>query len=413
MNQPNYGWKFYRDYFNDVNFRITDKKKQEDIFKPKNNAFERARLIPLSSNSNSPQGFSLKLLYPGLLSGIGYTMGVGMAGEFKIGFYFDHTTGMPVIPGSSIKGVLRSVFPAWQGEGLNSKLKRSSKNDEQKARFLWNLISNIQDIDATKFSKKDDKTILTENEKKIIRQIELEIFEGRNIKKELEKPLEALEEFLGIYNTDLFFDAFVESAVNDDDEPTKDRIFGTDSITPHGDNPLRNPNPLLFLKVLPGTTWRFCFDLKNGLHLKAVQKEELFKQIILTIGIGAKTNVGYGQFDEDVNDHTSLDETSDEINSLPDEKTPDLPKKPEFKYNSLSEEKVSLKAIPFLKKGKKFQAEMVGQTDKYNLYRFNAGYEECVLKKVTTQNPDVKIGDSVTIRFVLDYTKENPNFKIT
>lgn len=302
MNQPNYGWKFYRDYFNDVDFRVTDKKKQEEKFKPKNNAFEKARLIPLSSNSNNPQGFSLKLLYPGLLSGVGYTMGVGMVGEFKIGFYFDHTTGMPVIPGSSIKGVLRSVFPVWQGEGLNSKLKRSSKNDEQKARFVWNLISNIPNIDATKFSKKDDKTFLTENEKKIIRQIELEIFEGRNIEKELEKPLEPAEEFLGIYNADVFFDAFVEKAVEGDDEPTKDHFFGTDSITPHGDNPLRNPNPLLFLKVLPGTTWRFCFDLKDGFYLNAKQKEELFKQIILTIGIGAKTNVGYGQFEEGFED---------------------------------------------------------------------------------------------------------------
>lgn len=302
MNQPNYGWKFYRDYFNDINFGITDKKEQERIFKPKNTTFEKARLIPLSSNGNSPQGFSLKLLYPGLLSGVGYTMGVGMVGEFKIGFYFDHTSGMPVIPGSSIKGILRSVFPAYQGEGLNSKLKRSSKNDEQKARFVWNQISNIQDIDAIKFNKKDDKTFLNETEKKVIRQIELEIFEGRNIKEELEKPLETAEEFLGIYNTDVFFETFVESAVEGDDEPTKDRIFGKDSITPHGDNLLINPNPLLFLKVLPGTTWRFCFDLKDGLHLKAGQKEELFKQIILTIGIGAKTNVGYGQFEEGFTD---------------------------------------------------------------------------------------------------------------
>ncbi len=302
MNQPNYGWKFYRDYFNDVDFRVTDKKEQERFFKLKNNAFERAKLIPLSSNNSSTQGFSLKLLYPGLLSGVGYTMGIGMVGEFKIGFYFDHTTGMPVIPGSSIKGVLRSVFPVWHGEGLKSKLKRSSKNDEQKARFLWDLISNIRDIDATKFSKKDDKTFLTENEKKIIRQIELEIFEGRNIEKELEKPLEPAEEFLGIYNTDVFWDAFVERAVEGNDEPTKDRFFGTDSITPHGDSPLRNPNPLLFLKVLPGTTWRFCFDLKDGLHLNAKLKEELFRQIILTIGIGAKTNVGYGQFEEGFED---------------------------------------------------------------------------------------------------------------
>lgn len=380
MNQPNYGWKFYRDYFNDVNFRITDKKKQEDIFKPKNNAFERARLIPLSSNSNSPQGFSLKLLYPGLLSGIGYTMGVGMVGEFKIGFYFDHTTGMPVIPGSSIKGVLRSVFPTYKGEGLTSKLKRSSKNDEQKAHFVWNLISNIPDIDAAKFIKKDDKTDMSENEKKIIRQIELEIFEGRNIEKELKKSVEASEDFLGIYNTDVFLDAFIESAVSNDNEPTKDRIFGTDSITPHDVSPLKNPNPLLFLKVLPGTTWRFCFDLKDGLHLNAGQKEELFKQIILTFGIGAKTNVGYGQFEEGVNLPFIL---------------PPLP--PEFV------DQIPLKAISSLRQRSFFPGEMIDQIGVYNIYQFAVGREVCKVKKRTEKNPTLKVSDKVTIAVKLDY----------
>jgi len=393
MNQPNYGWKFYRDYFNDVNFRITDKKEQEKIFKPKNTAFERARLIPLSSNCNSQQGFSLKLLYPGLLSGVGYTMGVGMVGEFKIGFYFDHTTGMPVIPGSSIKGVLRSVFPVWQGEGLNSKLKRSSKNDEQKARFVWNLICNIPDIDTAKFSKKDDKTFLTENEKKIIRQIEMEIFEGRNIEKELEKPLEDAEEFLGIYNTDVFFDAFVEHAVEGENEPTKDWIFGTDSITPHGDNPLRNPNPLLFLKVLPGTTWRFCFDLKDGSHLKAVQKEELFKQIILTIGIGAKTNVGYGQF-EPCNKEASKGKNGGKTNK------------------NIPSDIVPIEAISVLTKGSSFDGILEQQVDVYNIYKFNVGKCICSLKKKSDKNPGLLPGDKVIVFFDNDYQPGNANFKI-
>lgn len=389
MNQPNYGWKFYRDYFNDVDFRVTDKKKQEDIFKPKNNAFERAKLIPLSSNGYSPQGFSLKLLYPGLLSGVGYTMGVGMVGEFKIGFYFDHTTGMPVITGSSIKGVLRSVFPAYHVEGLNSKLKRSSKNDEQKARFVWNLISNIPSIDAAKFNKKDDRALLAEEEKKIIRQIELEIFEGRNIEKELKKPLELAEEFLGIYNTDVFFDAFVEKAVEDDNEPTNDHFFGTDSITPHGDNPLRNPNPLLFLKVLPGTTWRFCFDLKDGLYLKAGQKEELFKQIILTIGIGAKTNVGYGQFD---------------VSAIGSKAT--LPPK-----GNVPDDIVPQGALHLITRGSSFDGTVIDQVGDYNIFAFKVDKFECLLKKRISKNPDLIIGDKVRMIFNTDYNPDNAQFK--
>ncbi len=397
MNQPNYGWKFYRDYFNDVDFRVTDKKKQEEKFKPKNNAFEKARLIPLSSDSNSPQGFSLKLLYPGLLSGVGYTMGVGMVGEFKIGFYFDHTTGMPVIPGSSIKGILRSIFPAWQGEGLNSKLKRSSKNDEQKARFVWNLISNIPNIDATKFSKKDDKTFLTENEKKIIRQIELEIFEGRNIEKELEKPLEPAEDFLGIYNTDVFFDACVEKAVEGDDEPTKGLIFGTDSITPHGDNPLRNPNPLLFLKVLPGTTWCFHFDLKDGFHLNVGQKEELFKQIILTIGIGAKTNVGYGQFNE------FSKKTRSEPNKITTNEDSGIPAIQNYFHP---------KSIPFLKKNKSFEGEVTNKDGEYYIVNFTVNGEECHYRKKPDGKVQLEIGLKVKVICSNDYLPNNPNLSI-
>ncbi|MFH1118195.1 MAG: type III-B CRISPR module RAMP protein Cmr6 [Bacteroidota bacterium] len=299
IKQPNYGWKFYRDYFNDVDFKISDKKSQEEIFKPKNKKFERAILIPLVSNGVPFHSFTLKLLYPGLVSGVGYQMGIGMVGEFKIGFYFDHTTGMPVIPGSSIKGVIRSIFPSFQDEKEEAKLKRKSKNDDQKARFIWNLICDLKGIDNASFSKKDEKSRLNENERKIIRQIELEIFEGRKIKieTELKKASKEFqgEEYSGIYKSDIFFDSYIELPV--DHGLTKDRIFGTDSVTPHGTNPLKSPVPLLFLKVLSGTTWRFCFNLNNGLHLTAEQKLELFRQLILNLGIGAKTNVGYGQFE--------------------------------------------------------------------------------------------------------------------
>jgi CRISPR-associated protein Cmr6 len=55
--------------------------------------------------------FRMKTKYPGLLIGTGYPHGSGRADDdIKCGFSFDYTTGQPYIPGSSIKGVLRSVF---------------------------------------------------------------------------------------------------------------------------------------------------------------------------------------------------------------------------------------------------------------------------------------------------------------
>jgi CRISPR-associated protein Cmr6 len=48
---------------------------------------------------------------------------------------------------------------------------------------------------------------------------------------------------------------------------------------------------------MPGVTVQFNFDLKDGIFLKADQKADLFKLILQYYGIGAKTNVGYGQFE--------------------------------------------------------------------------------------------------------------------
>jgi len=96
-----------------------------------------------------------------------------------------------------------------------------------------------------------------------------------------------------IYQRDVFFDAVIKSPDN------KGRILCSDSITPHGDNPLKNPTPITFLKIAPGCVLQFRFKLVDTiigtLELKAKDKLALFKTILATVGVGAKTNVGYGQ----------------------------------------------------------------------------------------------------------------------
>lgn len=61
------------------------------------------------------QSFVLKIAYPGLLVGIGNSHNAGMSNdedesEVAVGFSFDYVTGQPYIPGSTVKGVLRSHF---------------------------------------------------------------------------------------------------------------------------------------------------------------------------------------------------------------------------------------------------------------------------------------------------------------
>ncbi|MBL0286686.1 MAG: type III-B CRISPR module RAMP protein Cmr6 [Bacteroidetes bacterium] len=106
------------------------------------------------------------------------------------------------------------------------------------------------------------------------------VFEGKNIP---------------IYKRDIFFDAFPIHSFN-----TNQKFLSNDYIAPHNVSPLKNPIPVQFLKVLPKVVFKFEFKLTDEKMtneiMPAVLKEELFKQILLDLGIGAKTNVGYGQF---------------------------------------------------------------------------------------------------------------------
>jgi CRISPR-associated protein Cmr6 len=187
-------------------------------------------------------GFSLRTLYPGLLIGAGYAHPKLKENDedFQLGFFFDHTTGLPVIPGSSIKGALRSLLPI-DGDV-------NSKREYVKALYKWDD-AFIDDLCA-RFE--DGKTV--------------------------------------------FFDAYIE--VTDDE---KGRIFAEDYITSHfSDEPMgafKDPNPVRFIKIRPGVTFRFQFGIDDERVLEA------FKTLLIDHGVGAKTNVGYGAF-EDVHHDT-------------------------------------------------------------------------------------------------------------
>ncbi|MEG1331879.1 MAG: RAMP superfamily CRISPR-associated protein [Eubacterium sp.] len=57
------------------------------------------------------QTCQFKTTYPGLLIGLGTTHEIKDIDEaIKVGFSFDYVTGLPYIPGSSVKGMLRSAF---------------------------------------------------------------------------------------------------------------------------------------------------------------------------------------------------------------------------------------------------------------------------------------------------------------
>ena len=60
------------------------------------------------------QTFCLETVYPGMILGSGNPHGAHASDDdLQMGFSFDYVTGQPYIPGSSVKGVLRSCFEQY------------------------------------------------------------------------------------------------------------------------------------------------------------------------------------------------------------------------------------------------------------------------------------------------------------
>ncbi len=240
MSEANIGWLFYKGYYNkltddDYKFMLLSKDEQKQRNSEKEAIENKIKIKVQNIISQKPTieeaevlgstHFTATTTYPGLLLGSGNAHELpNMKGQAILGFHFDYTSGLPVIQGSSIKGVLKSAF----------------KHSE----YIEELLNN--------------KTI-------DIKALEDEIFE----------------------NNDIFFDATISKADG--------KILGDDYITPHKEE-LKNPIPLRFIKVLPDISFRFDFELNNGLISKD-EKVKLFKQIIEDLGLGAKTNIGYGKFE--------------------------------------------------------------------------------------------------------------------
>lgn len=245
-NINNIGRLFYKDYYNEVNFAnvidgkesnlgdINERIKNSDLVK-----------IPYPIDDTNIKCIKATIQYPGLITGVGLEHNSkNIKGGYNLGMHFDYTHGMPIVYGSSVKGVLRTYF---------------------------------EDFFPKNQDNKDDVKPLLEL-----------IFEGKNPEYDEKKDA---PRYIPIYERDVFFDAVIV-------EDYKGRFLEDDSITPHPD-PLKNPVPIKMLKIAPGCTlefrFRLCDTVVGGMKFSVADKLELFKDILTTVGIGAKTNVGYGQ----------------------------------------------------------------------------------------------------------------------
>ncbi|MBK7787007.1 MAG: type III-B CRISPR module RAMP protein Cmr6 [Saprospiraceae bacterium] len=230
---------------------------------------------------NALHNIPLQTTYPGLLIGSGYTHEFDFHEEedkkeaFKIGFFFDHITGLPCIPGHSVKGVLRSAFPNHEKE----------KYVKEKSELLVELFKNMGLDPQQKFDAYLRGKNINNYQYEPIKFAQLLgeiIFEGNEPTRIKDNNLQF--ESMALVHKDIFYDAYFNS---------KGIPFLAEDYITHHENPFKNPNPK-FLKVLPYIDIQFQFHLKDNL-LTGDEKEKLFRSILLLLGVGAKTNVGYGR----------------------------------------------------------------------------------------------------------------------
>lgn len=252
-SNANIGWLFYRDYYNGIENKSSSELKEH--FHNKNerivNSIYNSNINKKISNSlSSLSSFELEVCPPGLLIGSGLLHGVPGEGDFQLGLQFDHSTGLPILPGSSIKGVLRSMFPMDE---------KDPKRDEKKAYIKSLLLQNLEEDDVEKLGNY---------------LFNHEVCEETGVK----------------------FPVFMDAIIVKGNESNK--ILGSDYITPHKEE-FRDPVPIQFLKVLPGVKFKFFFSIPQNIEIGKLKLSQeiitnLFQSILKDVGIGAKTNVGYG-----------------------------------------------------------------------------------------------------------------------
>lgn len=204
---------------------------------------------------------NMRVQAPGLLIGSGLAHGLpGSEEDVKTGLQFDYTSGLPVIPGSSVKGVIRSAFPT-----IKEDKEQSYEADAEKLNYIKSLIADIPELSALGLEDKD------------ILELGNQMFN----------------------HGDIFADALLVGYGTRMKQhgPVK-QVLAEDYITPHTGGPLAQPVPIKIVKVAPGVTFAFCFKFNatkiGDKEVTAEMKESLCTAILQDLGIGAKTNVGYG-----------------------------------------------------------------------------------------------------------------------
>ena len=167
----------------------------------------------------------------------------------NVGLYCERTTGLPLIPGSAVKGVL-STWACWEGN--------------ESTIYTPNAIGELTLEQTRSCFNADSRRIFGDNSDS-----------GSTDAGEI-----------------IFVGAF----------PAMPPVLGLDIVTPHTNaaGADQNPVPSPFLAIEPGTAWHFAFIVKprNGQESKSLLETvgSWLTEALEQSGLGAKTAAGYGRF---------------------------------------------------------------------------------------------------------------------
>lgn len=224
-----------------------------------------------------------------------------------------------------------------------------------------------------------------------IDKLEQEIFDGI-YEFHQEKP-----KYMPTTFRDIFHDAILSG-------PENTTFLGDDFITPHKNttkdnipDALKNPNPIQFLKVLPGKSFTFQFRLTDKYFLlnpktKELEEKErllsaehrrlLFQAILEDIGIGAKTNVGYGQLIDPkrpLPKAPDVDKQAEEYTDTKSNQKRQHASNPPTKTSETPQQTIEPIELEKVKRGTPVRGEVIENQGKKIIFKLDViGYEEPV-----------------------------------
>jgi len=129
--QENISWVFYVEYFQNLNYSNLSSKDNEKLVKNITNKLKNKKIkrdIALIGDN-----FTLKVDGMGLIAGSGYPHNIAKIKEsLQLGLSFDYTTGYPIIPASSIKGVISHILNDKNKKDYKEYILKELKIDENR-----------------------------------------------------------------------------------------------------------------------------------------------------------------------------------------------------------------------------------------------------------------------------------------